>query len=81
VPWFQGPKEQVAAIQASIAAHDPASKKAAPVDVPPAPAATATAVLDRPAAAMPAQAPPVERSALSALLASTENEPRTDADR
>ncbi|WP_316318470.1 type IV secretory system conjugative DNA transfer family protein [Clavibacter michiganensis] len=78
VPWFQGPKEQVAAIQASIAAHDPASQKAAPVDVPPAP--TSTAVLDRPAAALPAAAPPVERSALSALLIGTENEPRTDAD-
>jgi len=78
VPWFQGPKEQVATIQASISAHDPASRKAAPVDVPPAP--TSTAVLDRPAAAVPAQAPPVERSSLSALLASTENEPRTDAD-
>jgi type IV secretory pathway TraG/TraD family ATPase VirD4 len=78
VPWFQGPKEQVAAIQASIAAHDPASQKAGPVDVPTAP--TSTAVLERPTAAVPAQAPSVERSALSALLASTKNEPRTDAD-
>ncbi|MBF4632771.1 type IV secretory system conjugative DNA transfer family protein [Clavibacter michiganensis subsp. phaseoli] len=78
VPWFQGPKQQVTAIQASIAAHDPASQKAAPVDFPPAP--TSTAVLDRPAATLPAAAPPVERSALSALLTGTENEPRTDAD-
>jgi type IV secretory pathway TraG/TraD family ATPase VirD4 len=81
VPWFQGPKEQVAAIQASIAAHDPASKKAAPAVVPPAPAVTTTTVLNCPAAAAPAEVPPVERSALSALLTGTENEPRTDAGR
>jgi type IV secretory pathway TraG/TraD family ATPase VirD4 len=80
VPWFQGPKEQVAAIQASIAAHDPASKSAAPVSLTPA-APVTTAVLDRPAAGSPAEEPPVQPSALSALLTGTENEPRTDTGR
>ncbi|RII93742.1 hypothetical protein [Clavibacter californiensis] len=76
-PWFQGPKEQVAGIQASIAAHDPASQTASPADVPPPPS---TDVLDGLTAAAPAPAPAVERSALSALLASSEHEPRIDAD-
>jgi type IV secretory pathway TraG/TraD family ATPase VirD4 len=77
VPWYQGPKEQVAAIKASIAAHDPAARKghleaAAPA---PARAAAATAVLERPVAAMPAEATPITMaapsgpiSAMSALM-------------
>ncbi|MFH6681155.1 type IV secretory system conjugative DNA transfer family protein [Clavibacter michiganensis] len=80
-PWQNGPKEQVAAIKASIAAHDPASQKGVPVDVRPAPAVTSTAVLGRPAPAVPAEEPPMQRSALSALLTGSETESRPDADR
>lgn len=82
VPWFQGPKEQVAAIQASIAAHDPASRKEASAGVAPA-AAPSPVVLERPvvAAAAALADAPAERSALSAMLSSTETDPRTDAGR
>jgi type IV secretory pathway TraG/TraD family ATPase VirD4 len=43
IPWFRGPKKQVAAIKASIAAHDPSKQPAVVEETAPAAAAGPTA--------------------------------------
>lgn len=57
VPWYKGPKDQVAAINASIAAHD-AGSGPAPVS----PTVTATPPLEETAAAVDAERSPVVRA-------------------
>jgi len=83
VPWYEGPKDQVAAIKASIATHDPAvtptaspvvtastSAPVSPVDLAPAPAPIS--------AAAPA-APPIDlASSMRALMEREDAKDRTD---
>ncbi|MEW5093705.1 type IV secretory system conjugative DNA transfer family protein [Clavibacter michiganensis] len=77
VPWYQGPKETAEAIKASIAAHDPAARKAALGNTPAVAAATHTEEARASSEAQPAAAaaPAIDTaSALSALLARSEQE-------
>jgi type IV secretory pathway TraG/TraD family ATPase VirD4 len=85
VPWYQGPKEQVAAIKASIAAHDPAARKGRLEEATPAaaPSTTATAVMERPAVSVQAEVAPAASaavssppSAMSALMRQAEEQSR-----
>ncbi|PPG37876.1 type IV secretory system conjugative DNA transfer family protein [Rathayibacter sp. AY2B5] len=83
VPWYEGTKEKVAAIKASIAAHDPATAPVRGAEPTPAAATSAQPVVTsaEPVAATVEPAPVIDLAASMRALMENEDAKRTEAQR